>query len=247
VRASLIGTILLLAGTALVAQAPANSDLGRAVFQRDCAFCHGRNAGGGESGPDLTRSKAVAEDVAGSKIAPIIRAGVAERGMPPFKLSDDEMSAVVKFIHTAKTTAENSPGQRKGVDAADLRTGNAEAGKKYFEGAGGCVSCHSPTGDLAHIATKYQGLRLEQHMLYPREAKAKLTVTTRGKESITGTLAYRDEFTIALQDASGKYRSWSTDDVKFTVDDPSEAHVALFEKYTDADIHNLMAYLQTLK
>jgi cytochrome c oxidase cbb3-type subunit 3 len=241
--------ILLLAVLihAPVAQDPAASNTGRAVFQRDCAFCHGRDAGGGESGPDLTRSKLVGEDVAGNKIAPLLRAGVPDRGMPPFKLPDAEMEAVVKFIHTAKTTAESKPGARRGVDTADLQTGNAAAGKQYFEGAGGCASCHSPTGDLAHVAAKYRGLRLEQRMLYPRGAKAKITVTPRGGQSVNGTLAYQDEFTVALEDASGKYRSWAIEDVMYTVEDPLAAHVARFEKYTDSDIHNLMAYLQTLR
>jgi cytochrome c oxidase cbb3-type subunit 3 len=244
---NLIRAILLLTGASLVAQAPATPDPGRSVFQRDCAFCHGRDAGGGESGPDLTRSKLVGEDVAGSKIAPLVRSGLPDRGMPPFKLSDPEMEAVVKFIHTTRAAAEAKPGARRGVDAADLQTGNAETGKKYFEGAGGCASCHSSTGDLAHIASKYRGLGLEQHMLSPRGVKVKVTVTSRGGEAITGTLKYRDEFTVALEDASGKYRSWAAENVKYTIDDPAAAHVALFEKYTDADIHNLMAYLQTLR
>jgi len=230
----------------LVLQAQAPADTGRSVFQRDCAFCHGRDAGGGETGPDLTRSKLVGEDVAGNKIAPLVRAGVPDRGMPPFRLSDADMDAVVAFIHKQKTAAESKPGQRRGVDAADLQTGNAEAGKAYFTGAGGCASCHSASGDLAHIASKYRGLALEQHMLYPRGVKSKVTVTAGG-QTFSGALAYRDEFTIALQDASGKYRSWVVDDVKYTIDDPAAAHLALFEKYTDADIHNLMAYLQTLR
>ena len=64
---------------------------------------------------------------------------------------------------------------------------------------------------------------------------------------ITGTLAYRDEFTVALRDSNGIYRSWSTSRVKFTVESPADAHAEQFPKYTDDDIHNLMAYLQTLK
>src|SRR5258708_8354476 len=247
--------ILLLSSAALAAQASAQTnpaplvESGGGVFQGDCAFCHGRNAGGGESGPDLTRSKLVGEDVAGNKIAPLVRAGVPDRNMPAFKLSDSEMEAVVAFIHAQKTNAESQKGGRRGVDASDLQTGNADAGKRYFENkdGGNCASCHSATGDLAHIGAKFQGLRLEQRMLYPRGVKSKVTVTLGGGQTVTGTLAYLDEFTVTLQDAAGKYRSWNTDDVKYLVDDPSAAHVALFDKYTDADIHNLMAYLQTLR
>jgi cytochrome c oxidase cbb3-type subunit 3 len=84
-------------------------------------------------------------------------------------------------------------------------------------------------------------------MLYPKNPKSKITVKLPDGQTVAGTLAYQDEFTVALRDAAGKYRSWSTDNVKYTIDAPAEAHVGLFGKYTDADIHHLMAYLQTLR
>jgi len=84
-------------------------------------------------------------------------------------------------------------------------------------------------------------------MLYPRGAKARITVTLSSGEKVMGDLAYRDEFTVGLRDAEHRYRSWSTRNLKFSVDAPAEAHVDLLAKYTDDDIHNLMAYLQTLR
>jgi cytochrome c oxidase cbb3-type subunit III len=226
---------------------PALVERGQTLFQRDCAFCHGRDAAGGETGPDLTRSKLVGDDTAGSTIAPVVRSGRVEKGMPSFTFSADEMSGLAAFIHTQKTKAETQVGTRRGVDAADLQTGDAEAGKLYFNGAGACSSCHSPSGDLAGIASRVRGLQLEERMLYPKNAKSKVTVKLPDGQTVRGTLAYQDEFTVALRDAAGRYRSWSTDDVKYTIDAPAEAHVDLFGKYTDADIHNLMAYLQTLR
>lgn len=220
---------------------------GAGLFRQDCSFCHGRNAGGGESGPDLTRSKLVTADVDGDKIAPVVRNGRPDRGMPPFDRSDDQVAAIVAFIHTQQIRALTRTGGRKGVDPSDLQTGNAEAGKRYFNGAGGCATCHSPTGDLAGIASRHQGLELERQMLYPRHAKSKVTVTLASGQTVAGTLEYLDEFTVGLVDATGGYRSWRSRDVKFKVDSPVDAHVALFDKYTDDDIHNLMAYLQTLR
>jgi cytochrome c oxidase cbb3-type subunit 3 len=220
---------------------------GAGLFRQDCSFCHGRNAGGGESGPDLTRSKLVTADVDGDKIAPVVRNGRPDRGMPPFDRSDDQVAAIVAFIHTQQIRALTRTGGRKGVDPSDLQTGNAEAGKRYFNGAGGCATCHSPTGDLAGIASRHQGLELERQMLYPRHAKSKVTVTLASGQTVAGTLEYLDEFTVGLVDATGWYRSWRSRDVKFKVDSPVDAHVALFDKYTDDDIHNLMAYLQTLR
>lgn len=228
-------------------ESQATIDAGQELFLQNCAFCHGRDAAGGETGPDLTGSKLVAQDVRGDKIGTVIRNGRPEKGMPRFNLSDQDILAIVAFIHHRRNEAEAHPGARRRVDVADLQTGDAEAGKQYFNGAGTCSSCHSPTGDLTGIAKRYQGLKLEERMLYPEKARAKITVTLASGEKITGTLAYQDEFTIGFRDAGGWYRSWPVDEVKYSIDAPVEAHARLLEKYTDADIHNLMAYLQTLR
>ena len=226
---------------------PAQIESGQSLFLQNCAFCHGRDAGGGETGPDLTRSKLVAEDVKGNKIGPVVHNGRPEKGMPRFALSDSDIASLVAFIHTQKNLAESQIGGRRGVDPEDLQTGNAEAGKQYFYGAGQCSSCHSPTGDLAGIAKRYEGLKLEQRLLYPRDAHAEATVTLESGQTVSGRLAYHDEFTIGLIDSAGRYRSWPAGEVKYSIKAPAEAHVDLLAKYSDGDIHNLMAYLQTLQ
>jgi cytochrome c oxidase cbb3-type subunit 3 len=220
---------------------------GGALFQQNCAFCHGRDAGGGESGPDLTRSKLVSNDRTGNDIAAVIRNGRLDKGMPKFNLSEAEFTSLAAFVHSQQDKAMSQTGNRKGVDVSDLQTGNADAGKKYFEGAGTCSKCHSPTGDLAGVASRYEGLKLEQRMLYPRDVKSTVDVTTRHAKTFSGVLAYQDEFTIALRDANGTYHSWNVRDVSYKVNEPVKAHVELFDKYTDNDIHNLMAYIQTLR
>ena len=220
---------------------------GRALFHQNCAFCHGRDAMGGESGPDLTQSKLVLSDKNGDKIAEVVRTGRPGNKMPAFNFSSQEIHSIVAFIHWRVEEAAAHPGGRRGVAVADLQTGNAATGKQYFDGAGGCVKCHSATGDLAGIATRFEGLQLERRMLYPEGAESKVTVTLPSGKSYEGTLAYLDEFTVALRDAGGVYRSWTTSRVRYKVDSPVDAHVALFSKYSDNDIHNLMAYLQTLK
>jgi len=90
-------------------------------------------------------------------------------------------------------------------------------------------------------------LKLEEQMLYPKGAKAKVTVTLASGQTVTGELVYHDEFTIGLRDSAQHYRSWSASAVKFKIDAPAEAHAELLTKYTDDDVHNLMAYLQTLR
>lgn len=222
-------------------------DAGQSLFQQNCAFCHGRDAMGGETGPDLTRSKLVLADVGGDKISEVVRDGRPEKKMPAFNFSSQEVLSLAAYIHSQETKAASMKGGRRGVDVADLQTGNVAMGKKYFDGAGTCAKCHSATGDLAGVASRYEGLQLEMRMLYPHGAKSHVDVTLPSGTKLAGTLVYQDEFVIAMRDDSGTYHSWKTRNVKFHVDSPVDAHVDLFSKYTDADIHNLMAYLQTLR
>ena len=227
---------------------------GQGLFAANCGFCHGRDAMGGETGPDLTRSTLVAEDVRGDKIIPVLHTGRVDKGMPPSTLPDADLAAIVAFVHDAKTKADSLEGNRRNVDPSDLQTGNAQAGQQYFNGAGGCTKCHSATGDLAGLATRYQGLQLFQRMLNPagrgRGGQSRgpvATIRLPTGETITGKVAYKDEFNIAITDGSGYYRSWPTSKVKVTVDNPFDAHVAQLGKYSNDDLHNVLAYLQTLK
>jgi cytochrome c oxidase cbb3-type subunit 3 len=225
---------------------------GQVRFAAQCGLCHGRDAAGAETGPDLTRSTLVAQDARGDKIGPLVRAGRVDKGMPSFDLSDADLGAIIAYIHDQKSKAETLGGGRRSVDVSDLLTGDEAAGQKYFNGAGGCAACHSPTGDLAGIAMRFQGLPLLQRMLYPTSGRpapkpAKVTVTLRTGETVTGLLVSRDEFTIVITDSADARRTWSTSEVKFTVDEPLSAHFDQLAKYTDADIHNLYAYLRTLK
>jgi cytochrome c oxidase cbb3-type subunit 3 len=220
-------------------------DTGRTQFAAQCGFCHGRDAAGGAGGPDLTRSVLVAEDVRGDQLVPVIRTGRPARGMPAFPLSDGDLAAIVAFIHDQKSQADLATGGRRSVDATDLETGDAAAGRRYFEAA--CTRCHSATGDLAAVAARHQGLTLLQRMLYPSTTGSNsgvrvpqtVTVTLPSGQVITGRLAYRDEFIIALTDDAGWSRSWPASQVRFTVDDPLQAHVE--------QLHDVLAYLQTLR
>jgi cytochrome c oxidase cbb3-type subunit 3 len=229
-------------------------ETGRTRFAAQCGFCHGRDAAGGEGGTDLTRSALVAGDARGDKIAPLLRSGRADKGMPAFTLPDADVTAIVAFIHDQRAEAAAATGGRRAVDLADLQTGNAAAGKRYFDAA--CARCHAPEGDLKGVATRYEGLPLLQRMLYPGSGgrgagpaprPPAVRVTLRDGQVVTGTLAYRDEFTITITDVTGWRRSWPAQQVSYTVDDRLQAHVEQLGKYTDADMHDVLAYLQTLR
>jgi cytochrome c oxidase cbb3-type subunit III len=226
---------------------PEQLQAGQRVFAAQCGFCHGRDAMGGETGPNLTRSPLLRDDANGDAMRAVLREGRPDKGMPAFRLSDADTTAIGAFIRDQRTKSE-SPGARRTVDPSDLQGGNADRGRAYFNGTGRCASCHSPTGDFAGVAARRQGLELLQRMLYPSKSRAATVRVTPGTgETVSGALAYRDEFTIALTDASGRYRSWRVRDVTFTVNDPLDAHVEQLAKYTDDDMHDVLAYLQTLR
>jgi len=176
--------------------------------------------------------------------------------MPAIALNDADMIAIVAFIHDARAKAETLGGGRRSVDVADLQTGNAAAGKQYFNGAGGCAACHAITGDFATVGARFQGLALLQRMLYPGSGRdagpaaepPMVTLITRTGQVISGKLTTRDEFTITVTDAAGWTRSWPIDEVRIDGgENPLRAHIEHLAKYTDNDLHNVFAYLQTLR
>jgi cytochrome c oxidase cbb3-type subunit 3 len=189
----------------------------------------------------------VAHDVKGDKIGEVIRQGRPDKGMPPMPLTDQQVLDITAFLHARAAQALNSGDVPSKYPLEKLLTGNAEAGKAFFNGAGGCKTCHSATGDLASIGTKYSPVELQSRMLYPGGKHTIAVVTLSSGEQIKGPLAHADDFVIALRDATGWYRSFPRDQVKVVLQDPLAAHRDLLDKLTQADVHNLFAYLASLK
>lgn len=238
-----------------VAKDPA-VESGRRQFAESCGFCHGADATGAR-GPDLVRSPLVAHDVKGDQIGEVIRRGRPDKGMPPLAdITDQQVADIAAFLHERAKEGLESAGIPGAYPVEKLLTGSAEAGKAFFNGAGGCKNCHSPTGDLAGIAGKYSSIELEARMLYPghrrrdtggAEVQTTAVVTLPSGEQIKGVLVHADDFVVGLRDASGWYRSFSRDRVKVEIQDLLAAHRDLLPKLTQAEVHNLFAYLASLK
>ncbi len=224
---------------------------GRQQFTESCGFCHGADATGAR-GPDLVRSPLVAHDVKGDQIGEVIRRGRSDKGMPPLaNMTDEQIADIAAFLHQRAKESLESAGIPRGYPVEKLLTGNADAGKAFFNGAGGCKNCHSPTGDLAGVAGKHSPVELEARMLYPGHRKEgprpTAVVTLPSGEQIKGQLVHADDFVVGLRDASGWYRSFSRDRVKVEIQDPLAAHRDLLNKLTQTDMHNLFAFLASLK
>lgn len=220
---------------------------GKREFQQTCGFCHGPD-GRGASGPDLLRSPLVNHDVNGNLIGQVVRSGRPEKGMPSFQLPEVEIRAIADFLHAEAHTAA-SVSQRVPTEypVEKLLVGSAGAGKTYFQGPGHCSECHSTERDLAHIASKYKPIDLQSRIAFPSGAESTATVTDREGRTFSGTLVFSDEFAVSLRDQAGWVHSWKRTEAKVDIHDPLAAHVKLLTTYTDKDLHNLFAYLETLK
>jgi len=229
-------------------EAAAAAERGKKQFAQSCGFCHGPDATGAR-GPDLVRSPLLAHDVKGDLIGEVIKNGRPDKGMPPLPATEDQIADIAAFLHARAKEALQSSGVPAQYPVEKLLTGNLEKGKAFFEGAGGCKNCHSPTGDLAGVAKKYSSIELEAHMLYPDFKPPTATITLPNGEKISGVVSHSDDFVIAVRvgDKSGWNRTFSRDAVRVELNDPSTAHRELLPKLTQDDMHNLFAYINSLK
>lgn len=225
---------------------PAAVQRGKVSFVATCGFCHG-NDGTGSRAPDLVRSPILMHDTNGDRLGPIIHSGMPDDGMPAFPLTDAQVEDIAAFLHAQALVALHSNKVPGDYPVEKLLTGNAEAGKAYFNGAGGCNKCHSVTGDLKQIGKRYAPIVLQGLILYPSGEKMTATVTLPSGQKVEGTVIARDEFSIALRDDAGWYHSYNLQRVKAEVHDQLAQHRTLLHQYTDKDVHNLFTYLESLK
>jgi cytochrome c oxidase cbb3-type subunit III len=233
---------------------PAVVERGKAVYGVHCQFCHGSDARGGEGGPNLIRSELVLNDQKGELIAPVVQNGRPDAGMPKFDLTTAQISDIAAFLHSFRVSGRDAARDRPPT----ILVGDAQAGQQYFQAK--CASCHSPTGDLKGLADKITDPKvLQQVWLAPggggrgpspvTAPPVTVTVTLASGQKAEGRLVRLDDFTVTLLQADGFERSFlrNGDQPKVEVHDPLEPHRQLLPVYTDKDIHNVTAYLATLK
>jgi cytochrome c oxidase cbb3-type subunit 3 len=223
----------------------AHINAGKIEFRQTCGFCHGPD-GRGASGPDLLHSTLVSHDIDGNLIGQVVRNGRPEKGMPAFQLTPTQIQNIAAFLHSemhsAESVSQRIPSQ---YPLAKLLVGNPTEGRAYFRAH--CASCHSPEGDLAHIASKYTPFDLQTRIAFPAGTQPQLTVRDHSGHIFTGEQLYADAFYITLKDRNGWQHTWPRNSVEITVRDPLAAHLSLLEQYSSKNLHDLFAYLETLK
>jgi cytochrome c oxidase cbb3-type subunit 3 len=229
---------------------------GQQLFRSNCAFCHGSDARGGETGPNLVRDVIVLRDQNGEVITPIVQNGIPARGMPKFTLSAAEISDIAAWLHAQPLSDRGAP------STLDILVGNARDGAAYFSGAGRCTQCHSTRGDLAGIGAKYDAKTIQNLVVSgggmgvgrrsatpPKVPPTTVAVTLPSGEVVQGELDHLSAFIVALRQPDGTYRSFARHDSipKVVVTNPLQWHIDMLPKWRDSDIHNVTAYLVTLK
>lgn len=224
---------------------PASVARGKETFVGACGFCHGSNAKGGEKGPDLLRSVLVLDDENGKTIGPVILRGRPDKGMPRFpSYSPQQIADISNFLHNSIKNAAD----RDSYKILNIVTGDPKLGKAYFNAQ--CVSCHSVEKDLKGIGGKYEPVTLQGKVLQPNGTNAfSVTVTLASGESFTGAPLNYDDFNVSLREPDGTYRSFkrNNDVPRVEIHNRLQFHLDQLTHISDADIHNLTAYLVTLK
>lgn len=242
---------------------PALITRGRALYEINCRSCHGADLRGGDiGGPNLLRSQIVLKDDIGELIEPIVREGKSTPGvtlvMPPLPLTSADVRAVAEYIHDVVSTSRGQGAPPPGPPVVlNILVGDAQAGQAYFSAR--CSSCHSPTGDLQGIAARIPDPKdLQNTWVGGRSGgrgggagapEVTVAVTQPSGERVEGRLESIDDFLVVLTTAEDRRRSFSRsgDVPQVVINDPLSAHTDLLSVYTDKDIHDVTAYLVTLK
>ena len=240
---------------------PAAADRGRRVWASECITCHGAQARGTDTVPSLLRSMVILRDRYGTELGPFLKKGhPTQSGSPSASLTDAQ---VVDLTHFLRQRIEDTLRGAAPFTEHNVASGNAEAGAAFFKGEGQCATCHNATtNDLAGISSRLSGpVDVQQHVLFPggrarrgapgggsSPTAVTVTLTPSSGPPMSGVLVEMDDQFVTLRDASGAIQVFRrVRGLRVVKNDPLQAHHDLLDRLTDTNIHDLVAYLETMK
>ena len=216
---------------------------GRALFEAQCAYCHGADGDGGR-GANLARPTfhRAATDEA---LFRVVNRGIPGTGMPGNAMSARETWQMVAFVRSlGRVKREPLPG-------------NAARGAQVYEGAG-CAACHTIRGrggssgpDLTDVGARSSPAYLRRSIVDPqadvpsgfKQARA----ATREGRRLAGVVVNEDTFSIQLRDAGGTLYSYFKEELSELVTDRTTTMPSFRERLEPAALDDLVAYLVSLE
>jgi mono/diheme cytochrome c family protein len=240
----------------------AAADRGRTTWAAECIDCHGTQARGSDKGPNLVRSVLVLRDRYGSELGPFLKKGHAmQSGAPGAALTAEQVTDLAHFLRQRVNDGlRGSPL----FQPQNVLTGDPKAGAASFNGNGRCTTCHgAEKGSLSGIGSRLQPIDIQQRFLFPSggggrgrgaapppssATAVRVTVTPAGGTPVAGVLVQMDDFFVSLRAADGTTRTFRrVPGMKVDREDPLAYHVELLDRLTDTQMHDIVAYLETLK
>jgi hypothetical protein len=193
----------------------------------------------------------------GELIAPVVQNGRGE--MPKINLTPAQIADVAAYIHDFKVGGYDI----SRMTPPSIVVGDAKAGAAYFQKT--CAACHSVTGDLKGFGAKFPDAKVLQNTwLAPGGVRGggrgggpsptnvppvTVTVTQTNGQKVEGRLIRIDDFfvTVGLPENGQQTFRRDGDSPKVEIHDPLKPHKDLLPSYTDTDIHNVTAFLVTVK
>jgi mono/diheme cytochrome c family protein len=234
--------------------APDVAARGKALWEANCASCHAADLRGSNKGINLVRDQLVMDDQKGELIGKFLQEPHAAGSVPKTTWTVQQVSDVAAYMHTFFMYMNVT------LPAGSVLVGNAAAGEAYVKTH--CLNCHGLAGKgpsaspLAGIGSRIPDPKALQNRFVSGggagrggATRVTITVTTPGGKTVTAPLVHKDDFEVVILDPDGITRSIprNGDVPKIEVHDPLQGHRDLWLAYTDKDIHDVTAYLVTLK
>ena len=228
---------------------------GKQVYDAKCASCHAADLRGAlPDGVNVLRSQPGLTDHGGDHLIPIMMGEDPEftsHSILTNKQDASDVAAYMRSIYAQIGSQGRPPGDA--LKQPNILVGDAGKGQAYFQA--NCAKCHSAEGDLKGIGTKVAAPKMLQSTWLRGQRfgvsvpPTTVSITQVGKPAIDGSLIHIDDFLVTLKMQDGSVKTITRDGAvpKVVVKDPLEAHRTMLPKIKDTDIHDVTAYLVTLK